>query len=273
MKLKVNNIIKYQFSSPVPYGLQRLRLWPRQPLGNKNSWSIQCVGAEKQATYKDHHENQCTLITFLPQVTEVTIKIIGTIKTHKNYKRKSNYKEKCPIWLYQNQTDLTTAGRSIKDFCRLWLNSDSPKISICKEIAHAIKNEMKFDIGQTNAATTAEEAFKIKMGVCQDFAHIFLACMRYLKIPARYVSGYLKMENIKVQDATHAWTEVFLKDLGWVGFDIANNIDIDDKYIALAIGFDYRDTNPVDGFQYNSINERVINKIKILQQSNRSNSQ
>ena len=125
----------------------------------------------------------------------------------------------------------------------------------------------------TTWESNTDEVIDARAGVCQDFAHIFLACMRYLKIPARYVSGYLKMENIKVQDATHAWTEVFLKDLGWVGFDIANNIDIDDKYIALAMGFDYRDTNPVDGFQYNSINERVVNKIKILQQSNRSNSQ
>ena len=88
MKLKIQNILKYQFSSPVTYGMQRLRLWPYKN-ANQNviDWNIDYIGAQEQAQYEDHHNNQCKLITFVRGVTEITIRVRGTVKTaHKiNY--------------------------------------------------------------------------------------------------------------------------------------------------------------------------------------------
>ena len=127
---------------------------------------------------------------------------------------------------------------------------------------------MDYKIGETDVKTTAEQSFRIKRGVCQDFAHIFLTCVRHLNIPGRYVSGYLKMDNSNLQSATHAWAEVFIDNMGWVGFDIANNIEVDGRYVVLATGCDYRDTNPINGFHFNSDNESVVFKIEVKRQKN-----
>ena len=274
MRLKVRNIITYQFSNPVTYGMQRLRLWPRRASNQTDSnWKIDFVGAKEQVNYRDHHDNQCSLITFTPLVTEIVIHVKGNIKTGQKKKRTAVYSETCPIWVYRNETVFTTAEKSISDFCQFWSGSQLPKIDLCRELAEAIKNEMEYKIGETDVKTTAEQSFRKKKGVCQDFAHIFLTCARHLNISGRYVSGYLKMNNSNVQAATHAWAEVFIDNVGWVGFDIANNIDVDERYIALATGCDYRDTNPINGFHFNSKNDRVVNKIEVKKQRDGDSSQ
>ena len=74
------------------------------------------------------------------------------------------------------------------------------------------------------------------------------------------------MDDSNVQAATHAWAEAFIDNLGWVGFDIANNIDIDDRYVVLARGCDYHDANPINGFHFDSANDLVINEIEVKRQ-------
>ena len=254
--------------------MQRLRLWPYKDLNQSIvNWRIDYVGAKEQAHYKDHHDNQCTLITFVPGITEITILVKGTVKTSfkKNHIPRNN--ELFPLWLYRTETDLTTPGKSISDFCKLWVSSHLSKIDLCKRVAEAIKNEMDYKSGKTNVLTTAEQSFKKKIGVCQDFAHIFIACMRKLNIPARYVSGYLSMNETKIQFATHAWAEVFIDECGWVSFDIANNMDVDEQYIILAKGCDYRDANPINGFQFGGKNNQVLNQIEVKTYKNRKSNQ
>ena len=113
--------------------------------------------------------------------------------------------------------------------------------------------------------TVAEEAFLLKKGVCQDFAHIYISCMRLLNFPARYVSGYLKLNDRKEQEATHAWCEVYVNNLGWVGIDVSNNIIVDENYVVLATGFDYKDAKPIHGLQFESENSGIKTAISIQQ--------
>ena len=93
--------------------------------------------------------------------------------------------------------------------------------------------------------TTAEEAAANGKGVCQVHAHIFIAAARAADIPARYVSGYLMMNDRVEQEATHAWAEAHIDGLGWVGFDIANGISPDPRYVRVATGRDFRDAAPL----------------------------
>ena len=89
--------------------------------------------------------------------------------------------------------------------------------------------------------------------------------MRLLGFSARYVSGYLLMQD-KVQDASHAWAEVHVDSLGWVGFDISNGISPDDRYVKLATGFDYADVIPLSGVRFGSGEEQIATRIMISQQ-------
>jgi transglutaminase-like putative cysteine protease len=103
----------------------------------------------------------------------------------------------------------------------------------------------------TRVDSPIDEALETRKGVCQDFAHIFLSLVRPLGIPARYVSGYLFQaagsQDRSADGATHAWVEVLLPDLGWVGLDPTNNLIADDRHIRVAIGRDYADVPPTRG--------------------------
>jgi transglutaminase-like putative cysteine protease len=103
----------------------------------------------------------------------------------------------------------------------------------------------------TRVDSPIDEALATRRGVCQDFAHIFLALVRPLGVPARYVSGYLFRDegssDRSADGATHAWVEVLLPDLGWVGFDPTNNLIAEDRHVRVAIGRDYADVPPTRG--------------------------
>ena len=102
----------------------------------------------------------------------------------------------------------------------------------------------------TTASTHMSAAFLGKRGVCQDFAHIMIGLCRALRIPARYVSGYLyngPLTQLRGTQASHAWCEVHLPERGWFGFDPTNNTLVDDRYIKVATGRDYDDAAPVRG--------------------------
>jgi len=118
-------------------------------------------------------------------------------------------------------------------------------------INEAIHRRFTYRQQVTGVDSPIDEALAARRGVCQDFAHIFIALARELGIPARYVSGYLfrgdDSQDRSAPDATHAWAEAFLPQLGWVGFDPTNNLIAEERHIRVAIGRDYADVPPTRG--------------------------
>jgi transglutaminase-like putative cysteine protease len=103
--------------------------------------------------------------------------------------------------------------------------------------------------GVTTVETTLDEIWKLKAGVCQDFAHMMLALLRMVNIPARYVSGYIcpNQTGMRGEGATHAWVEAYLPFYGWLGFDPTNNCIANEKHVRLAVGRSFNDCSPVKG--------------------------
>lgn len=128
-----------------------------------------------------------------------------------------------------------------------------PLLVACADLTARIFNEFEFDPHATTVATPVEEVLAERRGVCQDFAHLMLSCLRSLGLPARYVSGYLLTEPPPGQprligaDASHAWVSVFCGELGWVDFDPTNNRLADTQYITLGWGNDFADVSPMRG--------------------------
>jgi len=119
---------------------------------------------------------------------------------------------------------------------------------LVREVADRVHAALAYRSGMTDVGTAAEEALDLGTGVCQDFAHLYLAVIRQLGVPARYVSGYLSAGQATDEPlATHAWAEVLLPAAGWVGLDIANGRPVDARYAKIAIGRDYADVPPVRG--------------------------
>jgi transglutaminase-like putative cysteine protease len=146
-----------------------------------------------------------------------------------------------------------------QDFLEYALPSFWPGRSLFEavlDLSSRIHREFEFAPGQTNVDTSVVEVLESRKGVCQDFAHVAIACLRSLGLPARYVSGYIETDPPPGQarlvgvDASHAWLSVPIAGAGWVGFDPTNDQIVGQRYVITAYGRDYGDVAPVTGVIY-----------------------
>jgi transglutaminase-like putative cysteine protease len=139
------------------------------------------------------------------------------------------------------------------------------------DLMHRIRAEFKYDPKATLISTPLKEVFEKRHGVCQDFAHVMIAGLRGLGLPAAYVSGYLRTypppgkPRLQGADATHAWVSVWCgEELGWIGFDPTNDLLIGNDHIVLAIGRDFSDVSPVDGVIVGSRRQKLAVAVDVL---------
>ena len=139
------------------------------------------------------------------------------------------------------------------------------------DLMHRIRNDFKYDPKATVISTPLKEVFEKRHGVCQDFAHVMIAGLRGLGLPAAYVSGYLRtippvgQPRLQGADATHAWVSVWCgADIGWVGFDPTNDLLVGNDHIILAVGRDFSDVSPVDGIIVGSRKQRLAVAVDVL---------
>lgn len=143
---------------------------------------------------------------------------------------------------------------AMTEFARMHLAPGMTSLQAVHAIGSALHGEMTFDAEATDVDTPAETAFKNRHGVCQDFTHIMIACLRGIGIPAGYVSGFLRtyappgQAKLEGADATHAWVRAWVGiEMGWVEFDPTNNQPSGTDYITISTGRDYDDVAPVRG--------------------------
>jgi transglutaminase-like putative cysteine protease len=123
-----------------------------------------------------------------------------------------------------------------------------PLLEAALGLCRRIYREFKYDPRATTITTPVGEVLRSRQGVCQDFAHLMIACLRSLGLPARYVSGYLRSAPGAVgAQASHAWTSVFCPGFGWLDFDPTNNLMPTGEHVTIAWGRDYSDVTPVKG--------------------------
>jgi transglutaminase-like putative cysteine protease len=139
------------------------------------------------------------------------------------------------------------------------------------DLMHRLRTEFKYDPKATVISTPLEEVFEKRHGVCQDFAHVMIAGLRGLGLPAAYVSGYLRTipppgkPRLQGADATHAWASLWCgAEIGWVGFDPTNDILVENDHIELAVGRDFSDVSPVDGIIVGSRRQKLSVAVDVL---------
>jgi transglutaminase-like putative cysteine protease len=248
MRLHIRHTTRYDFSQPVLHGLQRLRLTPKSSHGQSViDWAMDFEGVRLEAEYDDHHRNRTTLVSAEPGTSVVTVVCSGTIETADNAGIIGEHIGNMPLWCFLSQTPLTKPGPRLRALVS-GLDADrSRPLELLHALCRAVLDAVPYATGATDAKTTAEAALEARQGVCQDHTHIFIGAARLLGLPARYVSGYLLMEDRVAQDAGHGWAEAHVPGLGWVGFDVANAICPDARYVRLATGSDYKEAAPVTG--------------------------
>ncbi|MBU7579043.1 MAG: transglutaminase family protein [Porphyrobacter sp.] len=250
LTLQVRHTTHYAFSQPVVHALQRLRLTPKETQGQRIiDWRMSFDNAHTELQYDDQHFNHVTLVSLAPGAREVTVTCEGRVETEDNNGVIGRHSGHLPLWSFLRQTPLTRPGTRMRGLLRDLPGSGAAEdpVPFLHALSALIRDRVIYEAGRTHAATTAEEAAAHGYGVCQDHAHIFIGAARASGIPARYVSGYLLMDDRIEQEATHAWAEAHVEGLGWVGFDVSNGISPDPRYVRVATGADYRDAAPVTG--------------------------
>ncbi|MBO4221238.1 transglutaminase family protein [Bradyrhizobium neotropicale] len=139
------------------------------------------------------------------------------------------------------------------------------------DLMRRIRGDFRYDSKATVISTPLTEVFEKRHGVCQDFAHVMIAGLRGLGLPAAYVSGYLRtipppgQPRLQGADATHAWVSVWCGvELGWIGFDPTNDLLVENDHIILAVGRDFSDVSPVDGIIVGSRKQKLNVSVDVL---------
>ncbi len=156
------------------------------------------------------------------------------------------------FWEFTQPSHFAKPTESLLSLSReLNATRDQDPLTVLKNLNTSLNQAFEYLPEITSVDSPIDEAIEHKSGVCQDFSNIMIALVRELKIPCRYVSGYLfhraDDRSHIAQDATHAWVEAYLPSLGWVGFDPTNNLIVEERHIRVAIGRDYSDVPPTCG--------------------------
>jgi transglutaminase-like putative cysteine protease len=266
MRLKISHLTRYSYGVAPPYGLQQLRLTPKaRPGQSVVTWSTDLKGGTKEAEFYDQHDNIVSLVSLEPDCKEISVRSEGSVETKDLAGIFGLHDGRAPLWYFKRHTPLTQPGAGTRALVSKLGKDFLSDVSRLHGLSDLIAETVAYDIGSTNSETTAEAAISAGHGVCQDHAHVFIAAARQMGFPARYVSGYLMMEQIE-QDAGHAWAEVHVPELGWVGFDVSNRICPDDRYVHIASGLDSSEAAPIKGIMQGSSEEAMSVKVQVQQQ-------
>jgi transglutaminase-like putative cysteine protease len=248
MRIRIRHETTYRYRTPAKSAIQQLRLTPRNYDGQHvTSWRIDVDRDCRLLHSEDAFGNIVHRFTVEGPFESITTTVEGDITTFDTVGVASGALERFPPALYLRQTPLTAPTAAIADFARSTTASERGSLASLHALLAALHDKMTFDTDATHAATTAAEAFEHGRGVCQDFAHLFIACARTIGAPARYVSGYYLRSDSEEQVAGHAWAEAFVEDLGWVGFDPAHGASPGERHVRVAIALDYLSAAPIRG--------------------------
>ncbi|HMM68030.1 MAG TPA: transglutaminase family protein [Dokdonella sp.] len=263
MRLAIIHRTRYHYAEPALRVTQALRLWPAATSGQKvHDWRVDVDGVRLPYATTDGFGNPVATHTTDGVVEDVRIDVSGVVETEDRHGIVEGTVERLPVRFFLFETPLTRVDDSIRDLAAQVPAADGD-IERLHRLCNHVRDRVDYVPGQTDAETTASEALAHGAGVCQDHAHLLAAAARALGYPARYVSGYLCAGAEGAEAASHAWAEIHIADIGWVGFDAANRICPNEFYVRIACGRDYHDAAPVRGVHQGGKSESLEVSVSI----------
>jgi transglutaminase-like putative cysteine protease len=253
MRIRISHATIYHYDTPPTGVTQLLRKTPRNHDGQYVlNWRLDLSQDCLLHQHEDAFGNITHSFTAEGPFNELSVAVEGEVDTQDTHGVISGALERFPPGLFLRETPLTQADAGIVDFAEAArAGNGENRLTLLHHMLNRLNAEMTYDTDPTHVATTAAEAFMLRRGVCQDITHIFISAARRLGIPARYVSGHFyRADGVVEQEAGHAWAEVYIEDLGWVGFDATNGICTTDAHVRVAVGLDYLGAAPVRGTRF-----------------------
>jgi transglutaminase-like putative cysteine protease len=260
-KYSIKHITRYTYPAVVIDSANQIMLFPisdEQQEVRKHKLIISEQPSVE--TFTDYFGNQAGFFSVIKPHTELTIQSDLEVIIHeaplpedkappsKQWENLEAIKEQNPYMDFLTQKNFD-AFIEVSATVTAMINESTSPFAIAQTISDFIYNNFEYKKGITSVETKVDEIWKLKAGVCQDFAHILLVMLRMIGIPARYVSGYIcpKNHELRGEGATHAWVDAYIPFHGWIGLDPTNNCIVSDRHVRLAIGRNFSDCTPVKG--------------------------
>ncbi len=268
MRLKIFHSTKYEFDNPINHAMQQIRLTPHTTDSQKVlKWNVKIENGKKELDFVDQHNNMVILASLNSGSSKISITCGGTVETINKLGIVGVHSGYVPLWHFKQPTVATLPGKNIKKLIKPLSTNRSKRddISYLQMLSEVVADAVPYKNGKTNTETSAEEVIEAGGGVCQDHAHVFISAARLLGFPARYVSGYMLVEAKTEQEASHAWAEIWTESIGWVAFDVSNQIFPDERYVRIATGLDYTSAAPISGIRFGNSKEKINVSIQVKQ--------
>ena len=286
MKYRVTHTTKYRYSKNVTMCHNVAHLLPRatpqqscaiselqiSPLPtNTSEWSD--IFGNRQTSFSIEKPHKELIVTAISEVEVMSASSLIDAAFPTNweqavaYLKSSTDPETIETRMYILESDFIEFSEEIKNYGEQSFTPDRPLLEAVEDLMHRIFKEFEYDAAFSTIATPLVDVLKHRKGVCQDFAHLAIACLRMQGLAARYVSGYLETtppegkKRLIGADESHAWFSVFVPHLGWVDFDPTNARMPDEQYITTAWGRDYADVAPLKGVIFG---ESTKNKLEVF---------
>ena len=248
MQLRILHRTAYRYDEPVKYSAQALRLTPRRE-GRQRvlEWSMQAPG--RRIEQVDAHGNVTHLLTVEDPHREIEIVVTGEVEVGNEGELLPHDGSLSPL-AYLFATPLTVANEPINALSKQFLGGTEPLTDKLYALVEAVGERVRYQKGSSSVEDSATAALERGEGVCQDQAHVFIACCRAAGIPARYVSGYLYSGNggDGGTAASHAWVDAWIEESkSWLAIDVTHSQPTGMHHCRLAVGRDYLDAAPVRG--------------------------
>jgi transglutaminase-like putative cysteine protease len=271
MQMHILHETVYRYAEPVKRSVQNLRLTPRRDSRQRvTHWQMHAPGRTNMQV--DAHGNVVHLLTLDEPHREIRIAVRGVVDTEDRDGEPFFDEGRLSPLAYLAETPLTAADESLERFTAKYLRGKPPAQDELMELSSAVCDAVTYRKGVTEVHETAAQAFARGEGVCQDHAHVFVACCRAARIPARYVSGYFFIDDSTLHDASqvasHAWVDVWLGDAqGWISLDVTHRVLAGSRHCRLAVGRDYMEACPIRGVRRGGGTETMEVSVNVAAQA------
>lgn len=265
MLLTIAHDTRYHYGEPAWLIVQALRLWPAPSASQQiKAWRVEVNGRPLPPTSLDGFGNPVGTHAIDREVSELHLAVHAQVLTLDRSGVHGDDAGGLPPMFFLKPTPLTMPSPGIITLADK-AAGEGAAIERIHRLVNAVRAKVAYVTNTTDACTSAAEAFAAGTGVCQDHAQVLIAAARHLGYPARYISGYLCPMEVGTPAASHAWAELFVDGLGWVGFDPSNGVSPDEHYVRVACGRDYRDAAPVRGVRRGGEDETLEVDVRITQ--------
>lgn len=258
---KIKHVTRYSYSSTVIDCTNQIMLYPIiDSLLEVRNHEIKITNDPAIETFVDYFGNQIGVFSVIKPHTELLIESVANVITKpavlplddidntEQWEFLKSIKNQ-PGFMDFMVPEAFISREEVKNALAEIVSDDKTPLQISNLLSEYVYNNFSYKKGITSVESKTEDVWKLKAGVCQDFAHMLLVFLRMFEIPSRYVSGYIcpKDKEMRGEGATHAWVEAYVPNYGWLGLDPTNNCIVNDQHVRLATGRDFADCTPVKG--------------------------